>query len=106
MRQKFGVPVIAKNAHDFWDQYQLWNANNISNPTPYANTINGGVHYTRAYTPPSVKYQPSNTVSVNPYDHTHWVSGYSRSNGTFVQRHLSGNPYSGVHCHKNVCGYR
>jgi len=37
------------------------------------------------------------------YGGTHEVSGYSRSDGTYVQPHLSGNPGSGIHCHDDVC---
>lgn len=34
---------------------------------------------------------------------TNYVRPYVKRNGTYVKGHLSGNPYSGVHCHKNVC---
>jgi hypothetical protein len=34
---------------------------------------------------------------------THYVRPYVKQNGTYVKGHLSGNPYSGVHCHDNVC---
>ena len=34
---------------------------------------------------------------------THYVNGYTRSNGTYVEGHESGNPGSGIHCHDNVC---
>jgi len=34
---------------------------------------------------------------------THFVSSYTRRNGTYVQGHLAGNSGSGVHCHNNVC---
>jgi len=37
------------------------------------------------------------------YGGTHWVSSYSRSDGTYVQGHEAGNPGSGIHCHDNVC---
>ena len=34
---------------------------------------------------------------------THYVDGYTRSNGTYVEGHEAGNPGSGVHCHHNIC---
>ncbi len=37
------------------------------------------------------------------YGRTHTVRPYFKKNGTFVQRHRSANPYSGIHCHNNVC---
>ena len=37
------------------------------------------------------------------YGGTHYVRGYTRSNGTYVEGHRSGNPNSGIHCHDNVC---
>jgi hypothetical protein len=37
------------------------------------------------------------------YENTHDVRAYTKSDGTYVEEHLSGNPYSGVHCHHNVC---
>ncbi|KTD68885.1 hypothetical protein Lste_2043 [Legionella steelei] len=37
------------------------------------------------------------------YGRTHTVRPYFKKNGTYVRRHRAGNPYSGVHCHNNVC---
>ncbi|CAM2997255.1 hypothetical protein LEWO105114_11450 [Legionella worsleiensis] len=37
------------------------------------------------------------------YGRTHSVRPYFKKNGTFVQRHRSSNPRSGIHCHNNVC---
>ena len=34
---------------------------------------------------------------------THYVEGYSRSDGTYVEGHEAGNPGSGIHCHDSVC---
>lgn len=37
------------------------------------------------------------------YGKTHSVRPYLRKDGTYIQRHRSGNPRSGVHCHNNIC---
>lgn len=34
---------------------------------------------------------------------THTVKSYTKSDGTYVEEHLSGNPNSGVHCKDNLC---
>lgn len=48
----------------------------------------------RGYGHSSYGYHSSNS--------THYVRPYVKQNGTYVKGHLSGNPYSGVHCHDNV----
>jgi hypothetical protein len=37
------------------------------------------------------------------YGGIHNVRSYERTDGTYVESHLSGNPGSGIHCHYNVC---
>ena len=39
----------------------------------------------------------------NSYGRTHSVRPYFKKDGTYVERHRSGNPRSGVHCHNNTC---
>ncbi len=46
------------------------------------------------------------TASAFAYDNgdgTHTVRSYTKSDGTYVEEHKSGNPGSGVHCKDNFC---
>lgn len=44
------------------------------------------------------------STGVFAYGGVHYVNSYTKSNGTYVQGHLAGNPGSGIHCHNNICG--
>lgn len=57
---------------------------------PILATARGFIHYPRF-------------THISSAGSVHWVRPYTTRRGVYHRGHLSGNPYSGVHCHNNIC---